>query len=77
MPKQTLVQTVHPNTKAIYDAIRRAIRLMNYRQEDIARVLHIAQNTVSYHLKHYSFDKDQLNDLLDFLGLEIQICVRD
>lgn len=77
MPKQNFVTTVHPNTKALYEAINRTIRLFNYRQEDIAKVLHIAQNTVSYHLKHHSFDKDQLNDLLDFLGLEIKVCVKE
>lgn len=77
MSKQTLVNKIHPNTERIYTAIRRAIRLYNYRQEDIAKALGIAQNTVSYHLKHCSFDKDQLNELLDFLELEIQICVKD
>ena len=76
MSKQTFVRKVHPNTEKLYKAIDRAIRLDNYRQEDIARVLHIAQNTVSYHLKHHSFDQDQMNDLLDFLELEIQICAK-
>lgn len=76
MPRQTLVNTIHPNTKALYEAIGRAIRLFNYRQEDIAKALHIKQNTVSYHLKHHSFDQDQMNDLLDFLGLEISVCAK-
>lgn len=74
MPKQSLIRKIHPNTERLYKAIDRAIRLNNYRQEDIARALHIAQNTVSYHLKNHSFDQDQMNDLLDFLELEIQIC---
>lgn len=77
MSKQTLVNKIHPNTERIYTAIRRAIRLYNYRQEDIAKVLHIDRTTVSYHLKHCSFDQEQLNTLLDFLELEIQICVKD
>lgn len=73
MPK---VSRIHRNTKHIYDSIDRAIRLHNYRQEDIGKELGIAQNTVSYHLKHHSFDQDQLNDLLDFLELEVQICAK-
>lgn len=77
MPKQSLITKIHPNTERLYKAIDRAMRLNNYRQEDIAKALGIAQNTVSYHLKHCSFDKDQLNELLDFLELEIQICVKD
>lgn len=77
MPKQTFVNKIHPNTKAIYEAIDLSKRLHNYRQEDLAKVLHVKQNTVSHHLKHHSFDKDQLNDLLDFLDLEIRICAKE
>ena len=77
MPKQTFVIKEHPNTKAIYNAIDLSKRLNNYRQEDIAKALGIRQNTVSHHLKHYSFNADQLNDLLDFLDLEIKVCAKD
>ena len=77
MPKQTFVIKEHPNTKAIYNAIDLSKRLNNYRQEDIAKALGIRQNTVSHHLKHHSFNADQLNDLLDFLDLEIKVCVKD
>ena len=77
MPKQNFVRNVHPNTAEIYKAIDLTKRLYNYRQEDLAKVLHVRQNTVSYHLKHHSFDQDQLNDLLDFLGLEIKVCAKD
>lgn len=77
MPKQTFVIKEHPNTKAIYNAIDLSKRLNNYRQEDIAKALGIRQNTVSHHLKHHSFNTDQLNDLLDFLDLEIKVCVKD
>ena len=77
MPKQTFVIKEHPNTKAIYNAIDLSKRLNNYRQEDIAKALGIRQNTVSHHLKYHSFNTDQLNDLLDFLDLEIKVCVKD
>lgn len=77
MPKQSLIRKIHLNTERLYKAIDMAIRLNNYRQEDLAKVLHIKQNTVSYHLKHHTFDQDQLNDLLDFLGLEIKVCVKE
>ena len=76
MPKQSFVRTIHPNTEAIYGAITRAIRLNNYRQSDLGKALGIKQNTVSHHLKNRSFDQDQMNDLLDFLGLEIQVCAK-
>ncbi len=77
MPKQTFVNKIHPNTKAIYEAIEQSKRLHNYRQEDLAKVLHVKQNTVSHHLKHQSFDRDQLNYLLDFLDLEIRVCAKE
>lgn len=67
---------IHKNTKHIYESINLAIKLNNYRQEDIGKALGIAQNTVSYHLKHHSFDQDQLNYLLDFLDLEVRICAK-
>lgn len=76
MPKQTFVVKEHANTKAIYEAIDLSRRLHNYRQEDIGKALGIRQNTVSHHLKHHTFDQDQLNDLLDFLELEIKICAK-
>ena len=76
MPKQTFVRKTHPNTEALYTAIGRAVRLNNYRQEDLGKALGIRQNTVSHHLKHHSFDQDQINDLLDFLDLEIQVCAK-
>lgn len=76
MPKQTFVNKIHPNTEAVYNAIIRAVRLNNYRQEDLGKALGIKQNTVSHHLKHHSFDQDQMNDLLDFLDLEIQVCAK-
>lgn len=76
MPKQTFVRTIHPNTEALYNAINRTVRLNNYRQEDLGKALGIKQNTVSHHLKHHSFDQDQMNDLLDFLDLEIQVCAK-
>ncbi len=77
MPKQKFIRMIHPNTEHLYHSIDLAVRLKNYRQEDIAKVLNIAQNTVSYHLKNHSFDQDQMNDLLDFLGLEIKVCAKD
>lgn len=77
MPKQRFVTTIHPNTAEIYNAINLTKRLNNLRQEDLAKVLKVQQNTVSYHLKHHSFDQDQLNDLLDFLGLEIRVCPKE
>ena len=76
MPKQTFVRTIHPNTETLYKAIIRTIKLNNYRQEDLGKALGIKQNTVSHHLKNHSFDQDQMNDLLDFLDLEIQVCAK-
>lgn len=76
MPKQSLITRVHPNTKQIYDAINLAVRIQNLRQSDIAKAINRKQNTVSYHLIHHSFDQDQLNDVLDFLGLEIKVCAK-
>lgn len=73
---QKFVRKIHPNTEALYNAINRTVRLNNYRQEDLGKALGIKQNTVSHHLKHHSFDQDQMNDLLDFLDLEIQVCAK-
>ena len=73
---QKFVRKIHPNTEALYNAITRTVRLNNYRQEDLGKALGIKQNTVSHHLKHHSFDQDQMNDLLDFLDLEIQVCAK-
>lgn len=77
MPKQNFIKTVHPNTEAVYTAIDRAMRLHNLRQEDLARILGVRQNTVSYHMKNHSFDQDQINTIFDYFGLEIKVCVRD
>ena len=74
MPKSNFITKIHPNTMAIYQAMNEVIRIKRYRQEDLAKVLHVSQGTISYHLKNYSFDQDQLNTHLDFLRLEI--CVR-
>lgn len=76
MPKQNFVNKIHPNTKTLYDAIDLSTRLHNYRQEDIGKALGIRQNTVSHHLKNHSFDQDQINELLDFLELEIKVEVK-
>jgi predicted XRE-type DNA-binding protein len=77
MPKQTLITTVHPNTETVYKAIEMATKLHNLRQEDLAKVLGVKQNTVSYHLKNHTFDQDQINALLDYFELEIKVCVKD
>lgn len=77
MPKCNLAPTkVHKNVATIYDALDRAIRLYNYRQEDVAKILGVKQNTVSHHMKHHTFDQDQLNELFDHFGLEIQVCAK-
>jgi len=77
MPKCSFApRKEHRRTEYLYEQIRLEIFKRKLRQEDIAKILKVKQNTVSYHLKHCSFDKDQLNDLLDYLGLEIQICAK-
>lgn len=76
MPKQNFVKKEHPNTTAIYDAIERSMFTRKLRQEDVGKKLRIKQNTVSHHLKNRSFDKDQLNELLDFLDLEIKVEIK-
>lgn len=77
MPKQNLITVVHPNIQRLYDAINMVIKLHNLRQEDLAKILGVRQNTVSYHLKNHSFDQDQINALLDYFGLEIKVCGKD
>ena len=78
MPKTNLCRPdIHPNTKTIYNAIRQGASLFNYRQADLAKILKVKQNTVSYHLKNYSFDDEQINTLLDHFGLEIKVCGKE
>ena len=77
MPKCSFApRKEHRRTEYLYEQIRLEIYRQRLRQSDIAKVLHVKQNTVSYHLKNCSFDKDQLNTLLDFLGMEITVCVK-
>lgn len=77
MPKVILEKIkIHHNTRVIYNAIKLATKLKNYRQEDLARILNVKQTTISHHLKYYSFSDDQINTLLDHFGLEIRICAK-
>lgn len=75
MPKCSFApQKEHRRTLELYKYIICEMKMQNLRQEDLAKILHIKQTTVSHHLKHYSFDKDQLNEILDHLGIEVTIC---
>lgn len=75
MPRSNLCKPkIHPNLLTIYNALDRSKRLGNLRQEDLAKMLEIKQNTYSHHMSHYSFSWEQLNELLDYYGLEIKVC---